>query len=98
QKIGFTEGQLVHKGDFLAQIDPRPYEAALKQAKGMLQRDQAQLADARLDLARFEDLIKEDSVSQQQLDTQRALTAQYEGTVEADQAQVNTATLNVQYT
>ncbi len=97
QKIAFTEGQLVHKGDFLAQVDPRPYEAALQQIKGNLRRDQALLADAKLDLSRFEGLIKEDSVAQQQLDTQRALVDQYEGTVESDQAQINTALLNLQY-
>src|SRR5207253_8185553 len=76
----------------------RPYEAALKQIRGTLRRDQALLADARLDLKRFEELITEDSIAQQQLDTQRALVEQYEGTVEADQAQVNTAALNLQYT
>ena len=88
QKIAFQEGQLVKAGDFLAQIDPRPYQAALEQAKGNLRRDQALLADARLDLKRFEELIKEDSVAQQQLDTQRALVDQYGGTVESDEAQV----------
>ncbi len=97
QKIAFKEGQLVHQGDFLAQIDPRPYDAALKQIRGALRRDQALLADARLALKRFEELITEDSIAQQQLDTQRALVEQYEGTVEADQAQVNTAALNLQY-
>ena len=98
QKIGFREGQLVHAGDFLAQIDPRPYDAALLQAKGNLRRDQAQLADARLDLKRYEDLIKEDAVAAQQLDTQRALVDQYEGTVESDKAQVSAAEVNLNYT
>lgn len=98
QKIAFIEGQLVHAGDFLAQIDPRPYEAALKQAKGNLRRDQALLADARLDLKRFEELIGQDSIAQQQLDTQRALVDQYGGTIESDEAQVSTAALNLQYT
>ena len=97
-KIAFQEGQLVRAGDFLAQIDPRPYEAALKQAEGNLKRDQALLADARLDLKRFEELIKEDSIAQQQLDTQRALVDQYIGTTESDEATVNTARINLAYT
>ncbi len=98
QRIAFTEGQMVRAGDFLAQIDPRPYEAALQQAKGNLKRDQALLADARLDLTRYENLVKEDSIAAQQLDTQRALVDQYEGTIEADQGQVNTAAVNLNYT
>jgi multidrug efflux system membrane fusion protein len=98
QKIAFTEGQLVHEGDFVAQIDPRPYQAALDQMKANLRRDQALLADARLDLKRYQDLIAEDSIAQQQLDTQRSLVAQYEGTVAGDEAQINTAALNLQYT
>lgn len=98
QRVAFKEGQLVRKGDFLAQIDPRPYQAALDQARGNLRRDQALLADARLDLKRYEDLIKEDAVSQQQLDTQRATVAQYEGAVEADEGQVSSAAVNLVYT
>jgi membrane fusion protein, multidrug efflux system len=97
-RIKFQEGQLVKAGDPLAEIDPRPFKAALDQALGNLRRDQAQLADAKLDLQRFEELIKEDSVAQQQLDTQRALAAQYGGTVESDQAAVETARINLQYT
>jgi membrane fusion protein, multidrug efflux system len=97
-KIAFREGQLVKAGQFLAEIDPRPYQAALEQAKGNLRRDQALLADAKLDLTRFEELIKEDSVAQQQLDTQRALVNQYIGTIESDQAAVKTAQINLEYT
>jgi multidrug efflux system membrane fusion protein len=97
-RIRFQEGQLVKAGDPLAEIDPRPFRAALDQAVGNLRRDQAQLADAKLDLTRFEELIKEDSVAQQQLDTQRALVAQYTGTVASDEAQVETARINLQYT
>ena len=98
QKILFTEGQTVHQGDSLAQIDPRPYEAALQQMQGNLQRDQALLADAKLDLKRYEGLVKEDSIAEQQLDTQKALVDQYIGTVESDEGQLKTAQVNLIYT
>jgi len=98
QKILFVEGQTVRLGQSLAQIDPRPYEAALDQMKGNLQRDQALLADAELDLKRYEGLVKEDSIAQQQLDTQRALVDQYKGTIESDQGQVKTAAVNLLFT
>ena len=98
QKIVFTEGQLVHQGELLAQIDPRPYEAAVKQMQGNLRRDQALLADAKLDLTRYEGLVKEDSIAVQTLDTQRAVVAQDEGTVESDEGQLATAEVNLVYT
>ena len=98
QKILFTEGQFVHQGDSLAQIDARPYEAALQQMEGNLKRDQALLANARLDLTRYEGLVKEDSIQQQTLDTQRALVDQFVGTIQADEGQVNTAKVNLVYT
>jgi membrane fusion protein, multidrug efflux system len=98
QKIVFQEGQPVHAGDFLAQIDPRPYEAALKQAEGNLKRDQALLADAKLDLKRYEELVKEDSVAVQQLDTQRSLVDQYAGAILADEGTVSSAQVNLAYT
>ena len=97
-KILFTEGQTVHQGDALAQIDPRPYQAAVEQMEGNLKRDQALLADAKLELKRYEGLIKEDSIAEQQLDTQRALVDQYVGTVESDQGQLKTAQVNLTYT
>jgi membrane fusion protein, multidrug efflux system len=98
QEVGFTEGQIVHKGDFLAQIDPRPYEAALAQAQGQLAKDQALLAQAQSDLARYEQLKKQDSISQQQVADQEALVAQDKAAIATDQAAVKTAELNLAYT
>jgi multidrug efflux system membrane fusion protein len=88
----------VHAGEVIAQIDPRPYEAVLETNQGNLRRDQALLADARLDLKRYEGLVKEDSIAEQQLDTQRALVEQYIGTIESDAGQVKTAQVNLIYT
>ena len=96
-QLGFKEGQEVNQGDFLAQIDPRPYQAALDQAQGQLLRDQAQLANARRDLARFNRLVAENSIAQQQRDTQDALVHQLEGTVATDQGLVDNAKLNLAY-
>jgi multidrug efflux system membrane fusion protein len=96
-QIGFTEGQEVKRGDFLVQIDPRPYQVALEQAQGTLARDQALLAEARVDLKRYATLVAQDSIAEQQLDTQRSLVAQYAGTIETDQGQVDSAKLNLAY-
>jgi len=96
-EVGFTEGQSVKKGDFLAQIDPRPYQAALDQAQGQLARDEALLAAAKIDLARYEKLMTQDSIARQQVDTQRALVLQDEAIVRSDKANVENAALNLNY-
>ena len=96
-QIGFQEGQLVNKGDFLAQIDPRPYQVALQQATGQLAHDQGLLEQAQADLKRYQTLGRQDSISQQQVDDQKFVVAQYAGTVQADQAMVNSANLNLIY-
>jgi multidrug efflux system membrane fusion protein len=96
-EVAFHEGQAVKKGDFLAQIDPRPYQAALDQAEGQLARDEALLAQARIDLARFEKLMTQDSIARQQVDTQGALVKQDEAIVRSDKAAVDTATINLNY-
>ena len=96
-EVGFEEGQKVKKGDFLAQIDPRPYQAALDLALAQLSRDQALLATAKLDLARYEKLMSQDSIARQQVDTQRSLVLQDEAIVRSDNANVDNATLNLNY-
>jgi multidrug efflux system membrane fusion protein len=98
QRLVFREGQQVKAGQLLAQIDPRSFQASLGQAQGALARDRAQLENARLDLARYQDLIARDALARQQLDTQRALVHQLEGTVKADQAAVDSAQLQLSYT
>jgi multidrug efflux system membrane fusion protein len=97
-EIDFVEGQMVNKGDLLAVIDPRPFQAALDQAKGQLLRDQAGLENAKLDLQRFKTLLAQDSIARQQVDAQAALVKQDEATVASDQALVETAALNLEYT
>jgi membrane fusion protein, multidrug efflux system len=97
QQVVFTEGQMVKKGDFLAEVDPRPYQAALEQAQGTLARDQALLKNAELDAARYNKLVAEDSIAAQTRDTQLALVIQYKGTVLTDQAAVDNAKLNLDY-
>jgi multidrug efflux system membrane fusion protein len=96
--INFTEGQVVAKGQLLAQIDPRPYRLALAQAEANLARDQATLNLAHVDLQRYRTLLAQDSIARQQVDTQNATVKQSEGTVAADRAAVGTARLNLQYT
>src|ERR1700733_10622338 len=97
QELGFQEGQIVKKGDFLGKIDPRPYQAALEQAQGTLAHDQGLLAQAQADLKRFTTLGRQDSIAQQQLDDQRYLVQQATGTVQTDQGTVDNAKLNLAY-
>src|SRR6201982_3572644 len=96
-KVVFKEGDEVKKGDLLAEIDSRPYEAALAQQRGQLARDQALLKGAQVDLARYQGLAAQNAVPRQTLDTQIALVAQYQGTIEADTAAVKSAQVNLQY-
>jgi multidrug efflux system membrane fusion protein len=96
--LHFKEGQLVQAGALLAELDDRAQRIALAQAEGQLARDQAQLHNARVDLARFKDLLAKDGVSRQQVDTQDALVRQLQGTVQIDQAQVDNARLQLSYT
>lgn len=95
--LHFDEGQMVQKGQLLAELDPRPFQAALTQAEGQLLRDQALLQNARLDLTRYQQLLAQNSIAKQQVDTQQALVAQYLGTVKLDQGAVASARLQLDY-
>jgi multidrug efflux system membrane fusion protein len=97
QAVGFTEGQIVHVGDFLAQVDPRPYEALLEQAQGQLARDQALLAQAQLDLGRYQALLGQDSIARQQAENQAFVVRQYQASIRSDQGQVDAQKLNLTY-
>jgi multidrug efflux system membrane fusion protein len=96
-KVNFREGQNVKKGDLLIEIDSRPFQAQLDQMQAQLFRDQAQLRDAQLNLQRYTALIPSGSIAQQQVDTQKALADQLEGTVRTDQAQIENARLQIAY-
>jgi multidrug efflux system membrane fusion protein len=95
--VSYKEGQMVRRGQPLAEIDPRPYRMQLAQAEGQLMKDQAALRNAETDLQRYESLIVRNAVAQQVLETQRATVAQIEGAVKTDQANIDNAKLNISY-
>jgi multidrug efflux system membrane fusion protein len=97
QQLLFSEGQMVKAGQVLATIDPRQFEMMLMQARGQLQRDEAQLDNARITLKRYQTLLEQDSIARQDVDTQAALVKQLEGTVTTDRANEGTARLNLGY-
>ena len=96
-KVHFKEGEMVKEGQLLAEIDPRPFQVQVTQMEGQLGRDQALLKNAQIDLARYQTLLKQDSIAAQTVDTQRALVKQYEGTVKADEGQLGNARLQLNY-
>jgi len=96
-RVFVNEGQTVNQGELLIEIDPRPFEVQLEQALAQLARDQAQLTDAKLNLARYTTLIPSGSIAQQQVDTQKALVDQLDGTVRNDQGQIDNAKLQIIY-
>jgi membrane fusion protein, multidrug efflux system len=98
QKVLYKEGQMVRAGQLLAVIDPRQFELTLQQATGQRMRDEAQLQAARVTLARYETLLKQDSIARQDVDTQRALVQQLEANIVVDKANEGTARLNLSYT
>ena len=95
--VAFQEGQFVHAGDLLAQIDPRPFDVQLTQAEGQLARDQAQLQDAKINLERYRDLVAKDFIPRQQFDDQAAQVRQYEGIIKLDQGLIDSAKLQLTY-
>lgn len=97
-QLGFKEGSLVQEGQVIAELDPRPYEAALMQAQGQLARDTALHDNAKRDLERYKNLLKQDAIASQEVDTQAALAAQYEAALLSDRGNVDAAKLQLDYT
>jgi multidrug efflux system membrane fusion protein len=96
-KLHFNEGDLVQAGQLLAEIDPRPYQVQLDMAQATLAHDQAVLANANVDLERYQKLVQTDAIPTQQLDTQKALVTQYQATIKQDQANIENAQLQLTY-
>ena len=96
-QVLFKEGQTVHRGQLLAQIDPRPYQVQLEQAQGSLVRDQAQLKNAQLNVSRDQELVRQNLIAQQQLDSDEAAAGQFEGAIQVDKAAIDSAELNLDY-
>jgi multidrug efflux system membrane fusion protein len=96
-KVNFTEGQFVHEGDALVEIDPRPYQVQLEQAEGQLAKDQAQLHDVEVDFDRYTQLYKDGVIPKQQVDTQEAQVGQFQGAIKADKATIDNAKLQLVY-
>jgi multidrug efflux system membrane fusion protein len=96
-EVSYKEGDIVHQGDLLAQIDPRPFQVQLTQAEGQMAKDQAALENARIDLARYETLLKQNAIPEQQVATQRSTVIQDEAAIKSDQGQIDSAKLNLTY-
>lgn len=95
--VAFREGQFVHEGDLLVQVDPRPFQVQLEQAEGQLAKDQAQRKDAQVNFERYQELFQENVIPKQQLDTQGALVGQFDGAIKSDQSQIDNAKLQLVY-
>jgi multidrug efflux system membrane fusion protein len=95
--VRYKEGDTVHKGDLLVEIDPRPYQVQLEQAEGQMAKDQSTLANAKVDLARYETLLKQNAIPEQQLATQQSTVVLDEGAIKVDQGQIDAAKLNLVY-
>jgi membrane fusion protein, multidrug efflux system len=96
-KVNFTEGQFVHEGDALIEIDPRPYQVMLEQAEGQLAKDEAQLHDVQVDFGRYTQLYNDGVIPKQQVDTQEAQVGQFQGAIKADKATIDNAKLQLVY-